>query len=158
MILAYSTYLGGRLDFEVITKLGIKNTEKAVQTLINTGFAYSENNVLYINNYNLVKPVIQASLKKNVNEFLAKNILANIGKGLDDTTTLLIMGKLSLFKEEYLLLWRNSQFAMAAGDYDSYLKNCLGFLSLIEHIENNIPEEDIENLSLIHISEPTRRS
>lgn len=145
MILAYSTYLGGRLDFEVITKLGIKNTEKAVQTLINTGFAYSENNVLYINNYNLVKPVIQASLKKNVNEFLAKNILANIGKGLDDTTTLLIMGKLSLFKEEYLLLWRNSQFAMAAGDYDSYLKNCLGFLSLIEHIENNIPEEDIEN-------------
>lgn len=37
MILAYSTYLGGRLDFEVITKLGIKNTEKAVQTLINTG-------------------------------------------------------------------------------------------------------------------------
>lgn len=24
-------------------------------------------------------------------------------------------------------------------------KNCLGFLSLIEHIENNIPEEDIEN-------------
>ena len=145
MILAYSTYLGGRLDFEVITKLGIKNTEKAVQTLINTGFAYSENNVLYINNYNLVKPVIQASLKKNVNEFLAKNILANIGKGLDDTTTLLIMGKLSLFKEEYLLLWRNSQFAMATGDYDSYLKNCLGFLSLIEHIENNIPEEDIEN-------------
>lgn len=145
MILAYSTYLGGRLDFELITKLGIKNTEKAVQKLVSSGFAYSENNILYINNYNLVKPVIQASLKKNVNEFLAKNILATIGKGLDDTTTLLILGKLSLFKEEYLLLWRNSQFAMASGDYDSYLKNCLGFLSLLEHIENNIPEEDIEN-------------
>ena len=54
MIHADSTYLGGRLDFDVITKLAIKNTEKAAQTLINTGFAYSENNVLYINNYNLV--------------------------------------------------------------------------------------------------------
>ena len=55
------------------------------------------------------------------------------------------MGKLALFKEEYLILWRNSQFAMNTGDYDAYLKNCLGFLSLIEHIENNIPEEEIEN-------------
>ena len=34
---------------------------------------------------------------------------------------------------------------MNTGDYDAYLKNCLGFLSLIEHIENNISEEDIEN-------------
>lgn len=145
MILAYSTYLGSRLDFAIIERLGIKDSAKAIQKLIKSGFAYAENNVLYINNYNLVKPVIEASLKKNVNEFLSKNILANIGKGLDDTTTLLIMGKLSLFKEEYLLLWKNSRFAMNTGDYDAYLKNCLGFLSLVEHIENNIPEEEIEN-------------
>ena len=55
------------------------------------------------------------------------------------------MGKLGLFKEEYLLLWKNSQFAMNTGDYDAYLKNCLGFLSLIDHIGDNIPQEDIEN-------------
>ncbi len=145
MILAYSTYLGERLDFDILSKLGIKNVSKSAQDLVNAGFAFIKGNVLHINNYNLIKPVIQDSLKKEANEFLSKNILANTGKGLDDTTTLLIMGKLALFKEEYLLLWRNSQFAMATGDYDAYLKNCLGFLSLIEHIGGNIPEEDIEN-------------
>ena len=100
---------------------------------------------MHINNYNIVKPIVDSSIKPQVNEFLSKNILANLAKGLDNTTTLFILGKLSIFKEEYLLLWKNSQFAMATGDYDAYLKNCLGFLSLIEHISHNIPAEDIEN-------------
>ena len=145
LVLAYAAYLGERLDYDILTQLGIKDVAKAVQVLERAGFAFVENNILYINNYNLIKPVILDSLKKEANEFMSKNILAKIGKGLDDTSTLLIMGKLGLFKEEYLLLWRNSQLAMTAGDYDAYLKNCLGFLSLIEHIGNNIPEEDIEN-------------
>ena len=145
MVLAYSVFLGARLDFQTLTKLGIKEVANVAKFLENSGFIHVINNVIYINNYNLVKPVVEASLKKQVVEFLCKNILANIGKDIDDTLTLLIMGKLGFFKEEYLLLWRNSQFAMNTGDYDAYLKNCLGFLSLIEHIENNISEEDIEN-------------
>ena len=55
------------------------------------------------------------------------------------------MGKIKLFKEEYLLLWKNSQLAIDTGDFDSYLKNCLGFLSLVEYISENISEEHIEN-------------
>ena len=145
MVLAYSVFLGARLDFQTLTKLGIKEVAKVAKVLESSGFVHIINNVVYINNYNLLKPVVEASLKKQVVEFLCKNILANIGKDIDDTLTLLIMGKLGFFKEEYLLLWRNSQFAMNTGDYDAYLKNCLGFLSLIEHIENNISEEDIEN-------------
>ena len=145
MVLAYSVFLGARLDFQTLAKLGIKEVANVAKFLENSGFVHVINNVIYINNYNLVKPVVEASLKKQVVEFLCKNILANIGKDIDDTLTLLIMGKLGFFKEEYLLLWRNSQFAMNTGDYDAYLKNCLGFLSLIEHIENNISEEDIEN-------------
>ena len=145
MVLAYSVFLGARLDFQTLAKLGIKEVAKVAKFLESSGFIHVINNVVYINNYNLVKPVVEASLKKQVVEFLCKNILANLGKDIDDTLTLFIMGKLGFFKEEYLLLWRNSQFAMNTGDYDAYLKNCLGFLSLIEHIENNISEEDIEN-------------
>ena len=145
MILAYSTYLGARMDFAMLTKLGIKDVIKSAKKLIDADFAFCRDNVLYINNYNLVKPVIDSSIKPQINEFLSKNILANLAKGLDNTTTLFILGKLSIFKEEYLLLWKNSQFAMTTGDYDAYLKNCLGFLSLIEHISHNIPAEDIEN-------------
>ncbi len=144
MILAYSSFLGERIDFNVLAKLGIKDMPNAVKTLVNLGFGYVEQNVFYINNYNVLKPAIEASLKKEVNEFLSKNILANLGNGLDETTLLLIFGKISKFKEEYLLLWKNAQFAIATGDYDAYLKNSLGSLSLIEHIENNIPAEDIE--------------
>lgn len=145
IILAYSVFLGARLDFLTLEKLGVKDVQKNAKLLEQLGFVYINENSLHINNYNLLKPVLEASLKPPVVEFLSKNILANLAKGLDDTSALLIMGKLGLFKEEYLMLWRNSQFAMNTGDYDAYLKNCLGFLSLIEHIENNIPPEEIEN-------------
>ena len=145
LMLAYSTYLGSRIDFGVLEKLGVKNIAKNAEILEKAGFIYSRNNAVYINNYNLIKPAIEESLKKEVQDYLCKNILSKLGKGLDDTLTLLIMGRLAHYKEEYLLLWRNSQLSMQTGDYDAYLKNCLGFLSLIEHIENNIPEESIEN-------------
>ena len=145
LILAYSTLLGARIDFETLKLLGITEPEKSAKILYEAGFARYNDKAVYVNNFNLVKPVIESSLKKEITEFLCKNILAKLSKGLDDTTTLLIFGKLSFFKEEYLLLWRNSQFAMNTGDFDAYLKNCLGFLSLIEYIDNNIPAEDIEN-------------
>lgn len=145
MILAFSTYLGNRMDFAVLQALGIKDLNNAVKVLIEKGFAYCKNNTLYINNYNIIKPIIESSIKPQVNEFLCKNILGNIAKGLDSITTIFILGKLSIFKEEYLLLWKNSQFAMSVGDYDAYLKNCLGFLTLLEHISDNISQEDIEN-------------
>lgn len=145
MILAYSVYLGPRIDFLSLEKLGIKEVSKSAELLVKQGFCYVKNDIIYVNNYNILKPVLELSIKKEVNEYLAKTILANIGKGLDDTTTLLLMGKLSMFKEEYLLLWKNSRFAMAVGDYDAYLKNCLGFLSLIDHIKDNLKPEDIEN-------------
>ena len=145
LILAYSTFLGARIDIETLKMIGIKDIDKNISLLEKTDFLYKKDDVVIINNYNIVKPIIESALKQEVVEFLSKNILANLGKGLDDTTKLLTMGKLAFFKEEYLLLWKNSQFAINVGDYDAYLKNCLGFLSLVEHIENNISPEDIEN-------------
>ena len=145
MILAYSASLGSRLDYNTLELLGIKDVDKNAKILEKAGFVFINQNVIHINNYNLLKPIIESSFKKQAEEFLCRNILAKAGKGLDDSTTLFILGKLGLFKEEYLLLWKNSQFAMNAGDYDAYLKCCLGFLSLIEHIGNNISPEAIES-------------
>ncbi|MBR1776480.1 zinc ribbon domain-containing protein [bacterium] len=145
MILAYSVYLGQKLDFAVLETLGVKEIDKNAKILQEKGFVYVESNCVYINNYNLMKQVIQMSLKPEIEEYLCKNIIAKIGKGLNSTLILLLMGKLKLYKDEYLLLWKNSQFAMSVGDYDAYLKNCLGCLSLAEHIEPAISEEEIEN-------------
>ncbi len=145
LILAYSALLSPRLDMAVLAALEVKDIEKNAAVLEKSGLARVKDGFIYINNYNLVSDIVLSALRKDILEFLCKNILAKLGKGLDDTTSALIMGKLSCFKEEYLLLWRNSQFSMKTGDYDAYLKNCLGFLSLVEHISDNISPEDIEN-------------
>lgn len=143
-ILAYASILGARLDINTINSLGIKDAEKHIKTLVASKLVKYENGILQINNYSIVAPVIISSLKKEAENFLAKNIIAQLGKGLDDTSIALIWGRMGLFKEEYLTLWKNAQFAIKTGDYDAYLKNCLGFLSLVEHIESNISKEDIE--------------
>ncbi|MCM1073940.1 MAG: hypothetical protein NC334_09050 [Bacteroides sp.] len=145
LIFAYSTILGSRMDFKVLEALGIKDVEKHAKTLVLSALARSENGIIYLNNFNLILPVIQASLKKAAEEFLAKNILTKLAKGIDNASMAFSMGKLGGFKEEYLTLWKNSQFAINTGDYDAYLKNCLGFLSLVEHIESNISKEEIED-------------
>lgn len=144
LIFAYSTILGSRMDFETLILLGIKDIDKHAETLAQSGLARVENNIIYLNNFSLILPVIKASLKKAAEEFLAKNIIAKLGKNIDNVSLAFAMGKLGMFKDEYLTLWKNSQFAIKTGDYDAYLKNCLGFLSLVEHIESNISKEDIE--------------
>ena len=144
-ILAYSSMLNQRLDLKTLSALGIKDVDKNVRTLADSKLISFKNDFIYINNFGLIAPIITSSLKKEAETFLAKNILATLGKGLNDSTLAFIMGKLGVFKEEYLMLWKNSQFAINTGDYDAYLQNCLGFLSLVEHIEPNIQKEDIEN-------------
>ena len=144
MILAYSVFLGERLDFKVLETLGIKDVTQNAEFLQNTGFTYTKDDAIFINNYNLMKSIFKSSLKKEVEEFLAKNIIAKLGKVIDNTTLVILMKVVGLYKEEYLLLWKNSQTAIQSGDYDAYLTNCLGFLSVVEKTANNIPPETLE--------------
>ena len=144
MILAYSVFLGERLDFALLEMLGINNVEQNAKLLESTGFTYTQDKAVYINNYNLVRPMFRASLKKDVEEFLAKNVIAKLGKVVDNTTLLILMGTVSMYKEEYMLLWKNSKIAIQSGDYDAYLKNCLGFLSIVDKTDNDIPKETKE--------------
>ena len=145
MILAYFALIGAKLNRETLQKLGITQIEKNLEILEKEGFVYTKNDLIYLNNYNLVKPVILEALKKDAEQYLVKNVLAKLGQELDTSATMLLMGKIALFKDEYLLLWKNSKYAMEVGDFDSYLKNCFGFLSLLEHVADNVNEEEIEN-------------
>jgi len=144
LIFAYSTILGERIDFETLTKLGVKDVEKQAEKLIKSKLARVDNDIIHINNFELTCPIIQSALKHDIQVFLAKNIMAHLGKGLDDTTLIIAMGILGTSKEEYLTLWKNSQLAINTGDFDAYLKNCLGFLSLVDKIKTNIEPEAIE--------------
>ena len=144
LMLAYLSLLGGRIDFKTFEVLEIKDVAKNAKTLVESGLCILYENVLYLNNYNILCSVIDSGLKKEALSFLCKSILSKLGKGLDDTVTFNIMGRLEFYKEEYLTLWKNSIFALKTGDYDAYLKNCLGFLSLVEHISMDISIEVIE--------------
>ena len=144
MLLAYLALINTRLDYQILEKLGINELDKNIEILEKEGFIFKLLDSVYLNNCSLIKPVILSSLKKNAIEYLVKNILAKIGKGLDNTATLLLMGKIGLYNDEYLLLWKNSCFAIATGDYDSYLKNTSGFMTMLEHIKGNIAEDVIE--------------
>ena len=144
LILAYSTLLGSRMDFATLERLGIQNVEKNALELQNSGFVRVKDNIVYVNNFDLIGPVIKSALKREIEVFLAKTLLAHLGKGLDDTTLVVAMGILGTHKEEYLTLWKNSQFAIKTGDYDAYLKNSLGFLSLVDKIKTNIEPEALE--------------
>ena len=145
LMLAYSAFLGERIDFETLELLGVKEVIKNAKLLEESGFILIRNKTIVINNYTIFKKAVHLSLKKDIEEYLIKNILGKLGQQLDNTSLLLYMGGLSLFKEEYMLLWKNSQFAISVGDYDAYLKNCLGFLSIINQLGGKISEEDIEN-------------
>ena len=144
LILAYSVYLGYRLDFKLLEFLGVEKIEDSCKLLIEKGFAYVRGNCVFINNYSVLRKALITSMSSEAEKFLCKTLIAKIGKGLDNTTTISLLGNLSMFKEEYLILWRNSQYAMAVGDFDAYLKNSMGFLSLLEFVGENISKEDIE--------------
>ena len=144
LILAYLAILGGRVDEKTLVALGIKEVEAGEKTLVAAGLVNNQDGVLYLDNSKLVSAVIDSGLKKEASDFLCKTILSKLGKGLDSTTAFNVMGRLAFYKEEYLTLWKNSVFAMKTGDYDAYLKNCLGFLSIVEHISADIPSDVIE--------------
>ena len=144
-IFAYLTMISPRLDIEVFEALGIKDVKKHIAQLVESEFIVESNEIITLINSSLVSSVVTTSLKREAELFLAKNIIGTIGKKLCDTTLATLMGRLGAYKEEYLTLWKNSLFALNTGDYDAYLKNCLGFLSLVEHIESNISQEEIES-------------
>ena len=144
MILAYSVFLGPRLDFMLLEKLDVNNIAENAKILQNLGYCYIKNDTVYINNYKIMKPAIELSLKNEVRDFLSKSILSKVGKGLNDIDTAGLMDNISQYKDEYLLLWKNSQKSIISGDYDAYLKNCLRFLALIKKISSNIPPDLLE--------------
>lgn len=142
-LFAYSEMLSPDLDNKVLEKLGIKNLKEAVQTLENSELILKYENKVIINNFNLFSSVIKSSLKKEAEEMLAKNIFVHLGSSLGDAPTADNFGRLGAYKEEYLTLCNNSEFAMLSGDFDAYLKNCLTFLSLIESVGTDVSLENI---------------
>lgn len=144
-IFAYFALLGNCLSIDTLKALGVEDIDKHITTLVNSEFITVEKDCIKLHNYNVLMQIIKESLKKEAELFLVKNIVAKLGKKIEDYKLAIFMGILEKYKEEYLILWKNSQFAIKTGDYDSYLKNSLGFLSLVGLIDSNISKEDIEN-------------
>ena len=165
MILAYSVFLGERLDMATLQALGIQNLLDNIKLLENTGFIFIRKQSVYINNFQLLASCIEYSLKKEVLEFLAKNIIAKLGKLLDNTSLIVLMGCLSMHKEVYMLLWKNAQYSLECGDYDAYLQNCMEYLNAIDIVNDKLTQDIIDKnkkeiyeniLSRLYAYQPTK--
>ena len=145
MILAFSAYLGHRLDSKMMEFLGVSDVDKNFTYLQNAGFGFMQGNFFIINNYNVLKKALDIAIKQEIKEYLCKTIFVKFGKVLDSTRLAILFGKLGMLKDKYLVLWKISTISIACGDYDAYLKSCLAFLAIIDKIGENIPKEDIED-------------
>ena len=143
-IIAYASMLGARLDCDKLTLLGVKDIKNSVTRLKECGIVRQKDNIIYINNYGLLSTVAETYLKKQAEEFIVKNIIAHLGSNLDDSVKGLLLGRINKYNEEYLTLWKNAQFSIKTGDYDAYLKNSLGYLSLVDYLDANIEKSVIE--------------
>ena len=144
LIMAYSSMLYSGMDLSTFELLGIQDLNSNVKILIDSGLAKLESNNLIINNISIFNDIILASIKKEAEVMLAKNIMAKAGPALDKASIALNFGKMGAFGEEYSTLCYNADLSIAVGDYDAYLKNCLGFLSLIDKVVSIVDPEDID--------------
>ncbi len=143
-IIAYSSMLYPGLDINTLERLGIKEVSANVKALSDTELARLEDDRVIVNNYSVFNNILANAIKKEAEVMLAKNIMGTISAVLSKAALAIMMGKISAFNDEYNILCSNADFAIACGDYDTYLKNCLGFLSLIESVDSNITQENIE--------------
>lgn len=143
-IIAYSSLLYPGLDFNTLEQLGIKDISSNAKILNDSGLMRIEDNNFIINNFARFKDIISSALKKEAEVMLAKNIFSGIGSKLSKAAVAMLLHKINSYNDEYNILCANADIALAAGDYDAYLKNCLGFLSLIESVDSDISQEDIE--------------
>ena len=75
LIFAYSSLLGSRLDLKTLGQLGIKDVSKNANLIVQAGLATISNEILHIENYTLLKPIIDDSLKHDAEVFLAKTMI-----------------------------------------------------------------------------------
>ncbi len=145
-ILVYLSMLDSRIDTKLLESLGVNNLKENIKVLTDAKIAYLSGNILEIYNYNLLKDCILSLANDNKEKEFVNKLLSVIeNSNADITTKALLLGRIKSFEAEYLKLCDNADFAILTGDFDAYLKNCLGFLSLIESVDSNISQIDIEN-------------
>ena len=144
LVFGYMYMFGGKVDFDILNALGIENLKNINEVLLASDIVVKKGNHIVFNNFKIFEKVISDSLKPEAEKFLASNILKALGNDIQTFVKALLYGKIGDFEQEYNLLLKNSEFSMAAGDYDAYLKNCLGFLSLEDKLSENISKDDLE--------------
>ncbi|MCQ2739696.1 MAG: zinc ribbon domain-containing protein [bacterium] len=143
-IFGYAFLISTEIHISTLEQLEITDLQKCIELLAANQFIKINNDIISFYNYPLLEEAVKLLMKPEAETFLVKNIFSKIGKICNETLLATMFDKLQTYKEEYLTLWKNSNKAMATGDYDSYLKNCFKFLSLIELTGANLSKEVIE--------------
>ncbi len=136
-------FLGTYTDLSTLEKFKIPDLPEIIKLFIENNLAVNIGNSIILNNAKLMLDAISEVV--DFDKELIKDLLAKIGNSrTDKSIKAILQGNLKNYNSEYALLCENADFSISTGDYDAYLKNCLGFLSLIETVESSISVENLE--------------
>ncbi len=142
--------LGPRIDISTLQSLNIPDLGNALGILDEKGYIYLENNVVYFNNYNLLKTVSEVLLEKSHKLNIANYLLNNI---VDENVPLPI--NLTVFhiledKKKIQNFWKIlSNVALMLGDFSAYLNCSILLLKMMEQDSDEETQQSINNYKMI---------
>ena len=142
--------LGPRIDIPTLQTLNVPNLGNTLSLLDEKGYIYLENNVIYFNNYDLLKTVSEVLLDKTQKENIAKFLLNNI---VDEQVPLpvnLTVYNILNDKKKTQKFWRDlSNVALLLGDFSSYLNCSILLLKIMEEDSDEETQKSINDYKMI---------
>lgn len=143
-------YLGPRIDIATLQSLNIPNLGDSLGLLDESGYIYLEDNVVYFNNYNLLKSIIDSMLDAEEKKKIASFLLSTV---VDDKVPLpvnLTVYTLLDDKKKIQDIWKKlSNIVLLLGDFSSYLNYSIILLKMMEEDSDEEIQKSINEYKMI---------
>ncbi|MBR1908768.1 hypothetical protein IJ818_07520 [bacterium] len=143
-------YLGPRIDIATLQSLNIPDLGNVLGILDESGYIYLEDNIVYFNNYNLLKSIIDNMLDENEKQKVASFLLNTV---VDEKVPLPV--NLNVYtilndKKKIQDVWKKlSNIVLLLGDFSSYLNYSITLLKLMEEDSDEETQKSINEYKMI---------
>ncbi|MDD3435924.1 MAG: hypothetical protein PHC64_02115 [Candidatus Gastranaerophilales bacterium] len=138
--------IGPAIDMQTLKLLG---DIKLIQKLIEKRYIYTENKIIYINNYNLYKDNFLADTSLTTKQAIAKELLQKaFASEIKHPCEINLYNMLEQSRQEFLTLERLSQLNASLGDFSAYLNCSVKFLKLLDNNVNENSQKTIEEYKM----------
>ena len=149
-ILVLLLNIGPRIDIATLQTLNIPDLGASLSLLDEGGYIYLEDNIVYFNNYDLLKTVIDNMLEENEKQKVASFLLSTL---VDNNVPLPV--NLNVYtvlndKKKIQDHWKKlSNIVLLLGDFSSYLNYSMTLLKLMEEDSDEETQQSINDYKMI---------